>query len=73
MPSINWDHVHPSFEWLAINADGTACLFRFEPVPHADEWRSSHCTGRDVKLFASLKPGNVPWNKSLVRRPEGDS
>lgn len=70
MPSIDWSHVAQEFEWLAIDNDGSATLFEKSPQMIDNEWDSEE-NFLDATAFASFKRGNVPWNESLVKRPDG--
>lgn len=70
-PSINWDHVHPDYKWLARDEDGEATLFAAKPNIDSVEyfwWAERTCyLGADV--FASFNPGTCDWADSLVERP----
>lgn len=72
-PSINWGEVSEEYKWLAVDFDGRAYLYKDKPS-HAfrsDYWVSNgtgHCGLANV--FTSYKRGNVPWDQSLVQRPE---
>lgn len=74
-PSIDWDHVHGKYNYLATDDMGNAWLYGKEPTIDDDIgcW--------DVKLgevaladtHVSYAPGTCDWKESLVKRPEGDS
>lgn len=72
--SIDWDHVHPDFNYMARDMSGTAVLYTKKPkiskqVP--DIWISGSPGSRftDVSVFSSYKQGEVDWKDSLVCRP----
>lgn len=70
-PSINWDHVSEEYQWLCVHQDGTASLCTKEPCLNRDHgvWYIHH-DGCEANHFISFKRGDVPWNDSLVKRPE---
>jgi len=75
MPSIDWGHVHPDYKWLAADSGHTAGLYVEEPYLSTfggtTVW---DCCCGDIAIanaFTSYKRGNVAWDKSLVKRPEG--
>ena len=72
--SINWDHVHPDFKWMARNSHGKTLLFCNQPKFHPSMlggfiWDSpfSNTLATD---FTSYKQGTVSAENSLVKRPE---
>src|SRR5690554_1610547 len=68
-PSINWDHVHPDYKWVATDADGENLLNRKEPRAGWYEWvGGQHWVG--ACIFKSFIPGDCDWKESLVQRPE---
>lgn len=71
-PSINWEHVHPDYKWLATDADGETYLYKEEPSLMArgdGAWPAGWDWG-DATIFASFTPGDCDWKDSLVQRPE---
>jgi hypothetical protein len=67
---INWDHVHPYYNYMARDKDKTPYLFGFEPVADRDGfWRMRGDVIAKAFGFASYKQGNLPWDKSLIERP----
>jgi len=67
-PSINWDHVSPEFNWLAVDACGTVRLHKGKPAFDVRSWKGV----ADYILagaFASYKPGTCAPEDSLVCRP----
>lgn len=76
MPSIDWSHVHPDYKWLAVDAGGSADLFTDKPYLEGlgDNGFWTHFSAAaavPADAFTSYKRGNVAWDKSLVKRPEG--
>lgn len=73
-PSINWDHVHPKYKWLARDKRGTIHLFSVKPEsnfpknPDADEWSWQWNTCVTAETFDSLEYGDCLWYKSLIER-----
>lgn len=73
-PSINWDHVHPDFNYLARDADGTATLFKEEPELGKSYWNidfwMSEAQNESAMVISSLDKGTCHWRDSLIKRPE---
>ena len=69
-PSINWDHVHPDFNWLATDMDHTSYLYTSEPYTRNAEWQADSARVIPGNPFASFKEGTCDWKDSLVKRPE---
>lgn len=71
-PSINWDHLHPDFKWLAVDRSGYAYLYTNKP--RQDKLAVSWVDGgrfSEASAFLSLSvPEGVNWEESLVERPE---
>ena len=68
-PSINWDHVHPDYNWMATDADGEAFLYKKEPTAGHHRWEDGqHWV--EACIFNSFIPGDCDWEESLVQRPE---
>jgi len=68
-PSINWNHVHPKFNYLAKNMHGFCYLFREEPEIFREDWVSNNTYGIYAGTHSSLDPGHGNWKESLVGRP----
>jgi len=70
-PSINWDAVDERFNYLAVDADGSAHLYGDEPelCLTSKEWVSKdphkHCT---EGLFKVENLGLCDWKDSLIAR-----
>jgi hypothetical protein len=72
--SINWDHVHSNWRFLARNKAGFPYLY--QDAPHRDEtrWFDGNCDfGDSANTFSSYKRGTVDWKDSLVIRPGHES
>ena len=70
-PSINWEHVHPRYKYLARDKDGRVDLYEEEPVKFNSDWDIDVGNVARANSHSSLKPGNCDWTESLVKRPEG--
>src|SRR5690606_10313883 len=49
-PSINWDHVHPDYNWMATDVDGRTFLYTKEPTTGLSGWMSRHWV--EAHIFA---------------------
>lgn len=70
MPSIDWRHVHPDYKWLAVGKNEAGLLYKEEPVRASAFWVAG-TENVNASGFLSYRRGNVAWDKSLVKRPEG--
>lgn len=70
-PSINWEHVHKDYNYLAIDKNGLAYLYSHKPINNSYSWIFLGITVKTAKAknFASFKPGNCEWQESLISRP----
>lgn len=73
-PSIDWSHVSPLYNFLAVDDDEYAHLYQHKPFIRHGDWEDP--TDRKVyapraSTFASYKRGDCDWRESLVERPEG--
>lgn len=68
-PSINWDHVSKELNYLAVDRDGGAFLFKNRPSIDGDGWLDSNIVFVYAKWYSSFKAGNCDWKESLVKRP----
>lgn len=68
-PSINWDHVSTEYNWLAVDSDGDAFLYKNKPYMADRGWSYNITRAASVRAFSSYSRGNVPWQDSLVGRP----
>jgi hypothetical protein len=69
-PSINWDHVHPEFKWMATDEDGDTYLFSLEPSLRDYTWMVMIGLCANATNWSSFVPGTCDWKDSLVKRPE---
>jgi len=70
-PSINWDHVHPDYKWLARDKDGGPFFYTKRPSCGRGTWHRPSGSGMNgADTFASYTPGDCDWKDSLVERPE---
>lgn len=69
-PSINWDHVDRSYNFLSIDKDNRGFLYTQKPYLCNDRtyWRGGG-TPISACTFISLNPGNCDWKDSLIIRP----
>lgn len=67
-PSINWDHVHEDYKWLATDADSLTYLFENKPSLGGNVWLTND-TSPLARSHDSLKNGTCNWEDSLVERP----
>lgn len=68
-PSINWDHVHKDFKFLAQDIDGNAWLYWEKPVLGENGWQTTQGDCAEAQQFASYTSGTCSWEYSLVERP----
>ena len=69
-PSINWDHVHSCYNWLAVDDGGFVYLFETKPTSEEHWWANCDDTYLEIaNVFASCKRGTCHWTDSLVERP----
>ena len=66
---LPWHVISPEYKWAAKDADGFVWVYEEEPSLGFDVWRSHgwSCTCKNL----IHKPGNKPWEQSLIKRPEG--
>jgi hypothetical protein len=71
-PSINWDHVHPDFNYLCANSNN-GCAQLHSEIPRKGDfgWIINNCQTKVImaKGFASFKAGTCDWQDSLAIRP----
>lgn len=65
MPSINWDQVSDKYNYLAIDMDGNAYLYKIQPTKNNYEWYHSSVVGVS---HSSFQRGDAPWDESLISR-----
>ena len=73
-PSIDWDHVHSKFKYLAQDADGSAWLYAEKPqINHSSHWSGVLGGHAKAESHATYDPGTCDWKDSLIERPTGNS
>ena len=73
LPSIDWNHVHEKFKYMATDSDGISYLYAEQPTRDNNEWYVDSEYDEDfveASSFKSYKPGNVDWKDSLVKREQ---
>lgn len=68
-PSINWDHVHPDYKYLAIDKNSKPFLYREKPRLKGACFVAPLYYTAYAMAFASYQPGTCDWKDSLVARP----
>ena len=69
-PSIDWEHVHKDFKFLAKDIDGNAFLYWEKPVlVLSGGWQITQGDCAEAHQFASYTSGTCDWQDSLVERP----
>lgn len=54
-PSVNWDHVHPDYNWLARDQNGKCYVFEVRPERDDDTWWTTS-EYANATVYASLTP-----------------
>lgn len=65
--TINWDHVHPDYKWMARDDNGGVYLYKKPPQYSLVGWYGASFVR--ARGFASYQQGNVEAKDSLVERP----
>ena len=67
---LPWHVIQPEYQWAARDADGAVWVYTSEPsVDYSRQWWYGIASRNCDHLIH--KPGNKPWDKSLIKRPEG--
>jgi hypothetical protein len=69
-PSINWDHVHSRYNYLAEDSCGAVFLYKEEPFIALNSWAIQGGEAIVAHMFASYVKGTCDWKDSLVKRPD---
>ena len=64
---LPWHVISQEYQWAARDDNGAVWVYEVEPFPKFDIWCGTGKTCRHI----IHKPGNKPWNQSLIKRPEG--
>lgn len=67
-PSINWDHVSPEYNWLAVDKCDWGYLYQLKPNQQDTFWDDGN-DAEFTKSHASYTRGDYDWRDSLVQRP----
>lgn len=67
---LPWHVIQPEYQWAARDANGAVWVCTSEPsVDYSRQlWYGYAFRNCDHLIH---KPGNKPWDKSLIKRPEG--
>lgn len=67
---LPWHVISPEYQWAARDPDGAIYVFTSEPfIDYPCEWWDGD-NPQNCNVFI-YKPGNKPWEQSLIKRPEG--
>jgi hypothetical protein len=69
-PSINWEHVHCRYNYLAEDSCGAVFLYKDEPFIALNSWGIQGGEAMVAHMFASYVKGTCDWKDSLVKRPD---
>lgn len=64
---LPWHVISPEYQWAARDANGAVWVYEEDPYRKLDLWGGSGMSCRHI----IHKPGNKPWDQSLIKRPEG--
>ena len=67
--SINWDHVASEYCYMVRRPDGGVVLATEKPLKYKELYWVIHGRAIGGGVFKSLVIGNLPWDQSLVERP----
>jgi hypothetical protein len=73
--TLDWSVLHEDIRWVARDRDGSVWAYRGTEPPVASESHRRHNLklGYMVRisgLLANLDKGTVPWEESLIERPQ---
>ena len=68
--TINWDHVHPDFKYMARDKSGSVFLFQHKPKTGNVAWAVSYGKCCNTKAHSSVVVGDIEWTNSLIERPK---
>ena len=75
---INWkkveEEIGPEYKWFAVDKDGEKWVYTGHPID-CDEGEGYFYPAADDRVYAIsseyiIQKGTVPWNESLVKKPE---
>ena len=70
-PSVDWSVIKPEYQWLAVDECGAIWVYTHKPIKHDAIWSSTWGEGCCVSSLVSTNRGEVSWEDSLVKRPDG--
>lgn len=65
---LPWHVISPEYQWAARDANGAVWVYAEKPSMRFDMWTGVYAQDCNHLIH---KPGNKPWDQSLVKRPEG--
>lgn len=65
---LPWHVISPEYQWAARDAYGDVWMYEEKPSLKIDMWFEENA--RYCRHIIH-KPGNKPWDQSLIKRPEG--
>jgi hypothetical protein len=68
--SFDWSAVNSKYKYAATDKRGPSYVFEEEPTIGTDCWQSRGGIAKVDKILSSFKRGTVPWDESLIERPE---
>lgn len=67
---LPWHVISPEYQWAARDGNGNLYVYPSKPSTYGeDQWWYGYASRNCNHIIH--KPGNKPWNKSLIKRPEG--
>lgn len=64
---LPWHVISPEYQWAARDENGAVWVYEEMPYQRFDMWVGYGLSCRHI----IHKPGNKPWDQSLIKRPEG--
>lgn len=65
---LPWHVISPEYQWAARDANGAVWVYAEKPSMRFGMWTGVYAQDCNHLIH---KPGNKPWDQSLVKRPEG--
>ena len=67
---VCWEALNKDIKFIARDQNEEVYGFYCKPSPNGGYWTEKHYFKISEKLF-NIDPGNMPWDESLIERPEG--
>lgn len=68
--NIPWQHIHPQWEWAAMDKDGSVWAYSDKPLLTQGSWSYiDDCVW--LSRVMCINTDNINWKISLTERPEG--